>query len=136
MRDVIDVEVGNLCELVSRLLAMREMGKSEVPLGPHAESRLSAAVAAVRTELAQRATQLAPVPGDLRLSNGMPCISVDHEEHSIGIILPEGFRLTVITPHSGQELLTEPRVLRDKTYATGHVLSTVSREPPPRIVGR
>ena len=133
MREVLDIEAEKLCELVSRLLAMREMGKDEVPLGGFAQARLASVMADVRKELARRSAVLAPIPCDLHLSNGMPCIDVDHEAHSIGVIVPEGFCLIAITPSSNMELLTEPRVLRDKTYATGHVLRTVVREPLPTI---
>jgi hypothetical protein len=74
-------------------------------------------------------------PSDLRLPNGMPCIDVDEADRRIGVIVPEGWKLVAMTPHSGQELTTEPRILPGKPYACGHVLAAIPRDPPPHLSG-
>lgn len=48
-------------------------------------------------------------PSDLKLRSGIPCLSVDEEAHSIGVIVPEGWSVLVMTSDSGQVLRAEPK---------------------------
>ncbi|MHB8107734.1 MAG: hypothetical protein ACYDH4_09970 [Candidatus Cryosericum sp.] len=43
-------------------------------------------------------------PGDLKLSNGIACITIDGDEKRISVIVPEGWKLAVMTTDSGQTL--------------------------------
>jgi hypothetical protein len=72
-------------------------------------------------------------PADLKLPNGIPCISVDEKERRISIIVPDGYEVMAITPDSGQELTSSAHAAGGRTYPSARILRVVRREAPPTV---